>query len=155
MHKHAFEFNMDMQHVWCTFLCLVISFVNIRTWKLCAVFGILIGVVMKSTVFGDMTCLVWWKSNEVTDESVASIFRVSDREDMFLRNVGWLPPNYTAIPEDRTLRMKCTHNLNIRVHTFSSLCGGRSVSNTLKIKICRSTCFCLLLEEREWGWVKR
>jgi hypothetical protein len=60
-----------------------------------------------------MTRLVRWKSDEVSVEYVASIFRVNDREDMFLRNVGSLPPNCTALPEDRTLHVKVTLNLII------------------------------------------
>lgn len=48
----------------------------------------------------------------MSDEYVASIFRVKDREDVFLRNVGLLL-KYTAILEDRTLVMKFTLNLNI------------------------------------------
>jgi hypothetical protein len=91
----------------------VIGFVNIRTYKRCMGFEILIEVVMMSSVFGDMTRLAWWKSNEVSDEYVASIFRVADPEDMFLRNVGWLPLNYTAIPEDTALHAKFTLNSNI------------------------------------------
>jgi hypothetical protein len=51
-------------------------------------FEVLTAVVMKSSDFWDITPCSTWKSADISEERVAS---------MFLRNVGWLLVDYMAL----------------------------------------------------------